>query len=467
MLLYMAAQIVLPDEAEWEGKAQERIPCYVQRRCRLSLRCGSWDPAYPPALQPLGGLLLRCCAGMLLRKDPRQAIACPTVLNGAIGTLAQPPVRTVVSRQLRRAEFAAPEAAAAASGAPGQLLTVEQLEVAVHDAVASVASIHAEEEFGARLLPRWSLPRLSAGERALFADAAITSSERLLQLEPAHPLALIRAASSVPCRVQPTEHQGAFADRTSLRQRALSLFLRAFRAAETRHDAFSAAIAACQVVARAIGGHAPISRADLAAMLAVARKAPATAKRLSRMLPQPWTAALDAAYSITRPALTAAEAWLAGRPEAVAAAEAAVAAVSAAGPADALDCCTCNGCGRVAMGLRHCARCRQVACELLGWQAPGCQRAAAAALRQCKAALGAQGARAPACGWQGRGAASGWAHGLGPHTALQPACFFPADCSRECQVAAAVGGVGVACLCSGSITCAATLTEQTYLSVYR
>ena len=115
-------------------------------------------------------------------------------------------------------------------------------------------------------------------------------------------------------------------------------------------------------------GQLAVSHADLAALVAAAESVPAAMKQLSGVLPHAWVARLQIRVDQAAAALPAARAQLLGGEQAVEATEWIQHARQAAiqGPAWLAARCACSGCGKEALGLRRCGRCKQAACEWAG-----------------------------------------------------------------------------------------------------
>lgn len=161
----------LGSSVEWEGERLDRLGSYVYRRLGLAGDSSdSWDTAYLPALQPLGGLLLQC--------SRREQLLALRVWSTVAHDLAHRPasLRIAVTRQLRQLQ----------QGAPHPLLqTCEQLEAAVHFRVL---------EYGLEVCKQWHADAAQPGQqqgtaedRALAASALAVSSQRLLALDPDNP----------------------------------------------------------------------------------------------------------------------------------------------------------------------------------------------------------------------------------------------------------------------------------------
>ena len=341
MLLAATAGHISPCRVEWEGQPQERLYSYLRRRADL-VGGRSWEAAYLPALQPLGGLLLLHCRGNMT--DHTRSLR---LRSDALAILELR--RSTVSRQLQQVQRSSAH----------QLLAADQLEAAIHHQLIarSVAVLNNCAQ------PPGEPGRLVLSPSACAPSAAtvVASGERLLALQPGSPHATLAAAQglvsagSVRCR---TDAAGA----TALLQRSMDLFVRAFREAQAAHSGFWALVAGGQALAARLAQQVSVPPADLAALVAAAEGAGAASKKLCRLLPQSWAAVTNWAAAASAAALPAARAQLQQGRSSAAQRQAAFdlfPAIDAAGIAAS----TCAGCGKRALGLRRCGRCKQVACK--------------------------------------------------------------------------------------------------------
>jgi len=203
-LLAATAMHIAPGKLEWEGRQQNRVGCYFVRR--MLLAGDSWDTVYQPALQPLGGLLLRllmlcyascpeeaCCSARAAVQEARSA-------------------RSIISRQLQQAQRSSGQ----------QVLTAEQLEAELHRWLGI---------YGTNTLVSYTGQRGSSAP-SWVAAAVAASSEQLLLLEPSSPRALHAAAMGFAYGA------GSSSAVLSAMQRGLDCLIAAFRAAEAAPSPF-------------------------------------------------------------------------------------------------------------------------------------------------------------------------------------------------------------------------------------
>lgn len=344
MLLVATAAHVVPDSVEWEGSAQDRFSKYMNRRLGVAAS-SSWDAAYQPALQPLGGLLHRHMCSL----DSTDLDAALTLCKYILAEVEAS--RTTISRQLQRLQHS--------SGAP--LLSVTQLEAAV----LSKFVAHGLSLFhtGAQRLADPQAAQ-SAGSPAEICAAMLAAADRLAKLEPSSPKALLCAASAALA----TEYTSAPAD-LKHHQRSMDLYLQALHAAQAQRSAYWETAVSCRALPFAAQPRLAISSAHLAAYVAAAEQAPAVAHRLSRVLPHAWVAVLNASATAAAAMLPVARLRLQGGGNAAEQVQAVLAAVDYAGThlSSPSTIYACSSCGQRAVGLRRCARCRQAACEWNLW----------------------------------------------------------------------------------------------------
>ena len=160
-LLAATAYHMAPEMLEWEGQQQGRSGRYCERR--FSLAGGSCEAAYPPSLQPLGGLLLR----LLLVQSPLRT-AQPALVASAAAQEARS-ARSTISRQLQQLQRSSGQ----------QLLTAEQLEAELHH----LAVLSAKGNF----IQCARQPGPPNDVATPVAEAVASSCERLAALEPGSP----------------------------------------------------------------------------------------------------------------------------------------------------------------------------------------------------------------------------------------------------------------------------------------
>ncbi len=345
MILRLTAYHIAPDLLEWEGRQQDRISRYIQRR--MALAGDSWEAAYPPAMQPLGGLLLKL---LHIQSHVQFFQLASAVAQEACSA------HNTISRQLQQAQRCIGQ----------QILTADQLEAACHR-LAIMGASEVLASYASQQTPPAEHGGLEAVVPLAAAMLAIGSSERLLALENNSPrslltagMALVYAAANSPSSMQ------------QLLQRAAGCFMSALRAAEAARSPYWIAHVASFALPVAIGPMTTVSHADLAALVAAAEGVPAAVKQLSPVLPQMWVANLKYHASQAAATLPAARARLQGG-MAFESAQQALADVAARNAPT----CTCSGCGQRALGLQRCARCKQAACEW-GARGRGCVSCAAA-----------------------------------------------------------------------------------------
>ncbi len=344
MLLKATARHIAPYALEWEGLKQNRLGSYLQRR--KSLAGGSWEAAYRPALQPLGGLLRR-----VLSADPQnlflpaQSTAEQFLAARAAAQVVQSAPSTI-SQQLQQAQH---------SGQ--QVLPAEQLEALLHH----LAVMGAPDALGCRELQQKAFPQ---GRRSVAA-AVVDSCERLLVLEPHSPQALITAGSGF-CHIATSSSNPA--QLRPLLRRGMDCLMAAVRAAVAVRSPYWKVVAGSQTLVFAGLSLVTVSTSDMAVLIAAAEEAPAAVKRLKGVLPHSWVASLRADADAATAALPAARLRRQGS-SGTAANQMAISMAAAAQQA-AQEGCACSGCGQRAIGLRRCARCKHAACEF-GWEVLG------------------------------------------------------------------------------------------------
>ena len=347
LLLHATAAYIAPFHVEWEGRPQGRLGLYASRR--LDMTAGHRPAAaYPPALQPLGGLLLMLhyCNSS---RDPG------ALFSMRVSAWRQAlPARSAIRRQLEEQQ----QGQQAQRGRAQPLLTLEQLEAMLCTAVADGGQV---------ALLGWPNRQLPASIDVQDVVALVlTCCERLLELDPANPKALIAASSSIMVVGSPNPTNPALrAGNPQLIQRAVALVLRAFRAAQPMGSPYWRVQAGSLGLAMGILPGSSLSRADLAALVAAAEEAPAAVKPLRGMLPHAWVAELEQLLEGAAAALPAARLQLWGPSGQAAAVQAAASAVGSFQEQQASweGRLVCSGCGTYALGLRRCARCKQAACE--------------------------------------------------------------------------------------------------------
>jgi len=343
MALKATAMHICLEELEWEGRQLNRLGRYLRR---MALAGDCWEVAYPPSLQPLGGLLLR----RLIHLSP----VLPLQQSSFASSTAEKArsARCTISRQLQQAQRSIGQ----------QVLTAEQFEAELH----SWAIHQANRAFVDCALQRVSHPVVPPSVE----DTLIASSERLLVLEPACPVALRDAAMGfMACAVD--MHGTARAARSlALAQRGLDCFMSAFRAAEAVHSAYYATKSALPALGYAAAPALAVSNSDLAALIAAVEQAPTAVKRLKGVLPHSWVASLQAEIAGAQGVLPPARLRLQGGSDTADEEMAVLQALALETAAEAEQAltqdarnCACSGCGRHALGLRRCARCKQAACE--------------------------------------------------------------------------------------------------------
>ncbi len=354
MLLTATAVFTAAEHMEWEGQQQGRLWRYLVRRLSLANTCG-WDAAYLPALQPLAGRLLLCLpisiTGNLMHAR--------TAAAGESSSAAQG-TRAVLDRQLA----AALRRAHRSTSAP--LLTAVQLEAAFW---LQMAMVGVEELFAAgRARAQNSQPAVSGRNIASVAACAVmthASSERMAALQPSNPKVLMNAGTAVAAASQFVDSTAVAEQRPSgfqLAQRALQLHLQAFRAAQAQHSAYWAVSISSAVLAQLSMAGVTICDADLAAVMAAAEEAPTVLRQLQGLLPNSWVVLFQKRTGLGTALLPAARASSSPSDDLTAAVQTFVANQrQLAGQEDRS--CTCSGCGKRAMGLRRCARCKKAACE--------------------------------------------------------------------------------------------------------
>ncbi len=347
MILRATAGRMVPDVLEWERRHQDRGRCYFRRR--IFQAYGSWEAAYPPSLQPLGGLLLR----LLFLHHHEHRIQ--SVLVGSEAAQEARSARGAISQQLQRLQ--------PSSGL--QVLTAEQLEAELHHWTVTDAITDFDDREGQQQIFGSEVP-------ASVAEAVAASTERLLVLEPNNPRALLGAAAGFMCSVASSRSRSA--GRT-LTQRCVGCLIAALRVAEAAHSPYYKVRAVAQALPYAAAPGVAVSAGDLAALIAAAEQSPAAVKWLKGVLPHSWVARLQAHAEAAQSVLPAARMRLqhgnSTPGEQMAILEAAAAQQAAAAQrVDAQARCVCSGCGKQALGLRRCARCKQAACEW-GWEV-GC-----------------------------------------------------------------------------------------------
>ncbi len=163
LLLTAMALHAAPEMLEWEGRHQARLGCYWNRR--MALAGGSWEAAYLPALQPLGGLLLK----VLFAQFPAQSET--SFELASLAARQAQSARGAISRQLQQLQRSSEQ----------QLLTAEQLEAVLHYLAINNSQYYVDMAGHQGTLPE--VPKA-------VVDAVVASSERLLVLEPHSPNAL-------------------------------------------------------------------------------------------------------------------------------------------------------------------------------------------------------------------------------------------------------------------------------------
>ena len=346
----------LGSSVEWEGEQLDRLGSYVYRRLGLAGdNSDSWDTAYLPALQPLGGLLLQCSC--------REQLLALRVWSAVAHDLAHGPasLRTAVTRQLMQLQ----------QGAPHPLpQTCEQLEAAVHFKVLDYGLKVCKQLQNDAAQPR---QQGTIEDCALAASALALSSQRLLTLDRANPKAILSAAAAQLAAVtMHPAHNRASGTEESLRQQCTRCHLRAFHAAQAMGSQYYAVVAAQVIFVTANLEGAAVSRDDLAALVAAVERAPALAKWLRGVLPHRAADYIQQVANSAVSLLPAVRAQLQGRRFPAAQQRAALS--SSAAQLDSVnDRSICSGCGKQALGLRRCARCKDAACEKGGqWAAHAC-----------------------------------------------------------------------------------------------
>jgi len=266
MALKATARHIAPHGLEWEGLQLDRLGRYC--RCRGALAGQSWVSAYPSALQPLGGLLLRL---WFVYSCSQPELSAQLASEGVEEVRAE---RTIISWQLQQAQCSSGQ----------QLLTTEQLESDLHHCVI-------ENALTLRL-ERASEPVPPQGAATPPAEAVAASSERLLVLEPRSPSALLTAAMGF--RYAETT-SAEFARRStaaaaSHRRRMMTCILAAVQAAEAECSAYWKVRAGSAALAVITSPLVTVSNSDLTVLIEAAEEAPAAVKRLRPVLPHSWAA---------------------------------------------------------------------------------------------------------------------------------------------------------------------------------
>ena len=387
MLLAATAFYISPGAVQWEGSAEDRLDKYMERRCHPA---GS-DLAYRAVLSPLSGLLLDHC--YVVGADP---VLTQPLFDQQLELLQS--ARNTLSQQLQQVQC---------SRGHQLLTTADQLEAAIH--LQNLQHI---------MLRRRACPGFVTVQQHQvpgFTAATAASCQRLLALDPNNPKALMTAShfvqpfSSLP-QLQPakTPHEAA--------QRALDLFLQAFRAAQAMRSQYWEVTAASSAVALAVKPGISVSHADMAALLAAVEGAPAAVRQLVRVLPQQWTTGLQLHAQAAAAFLPAAQ--LRGQGGELTGSQAHAASSSLRKMVAQLDGqdkrCVCSGCGVRALDLRRCAHCKQAACE----QGGGCSVLSTVGEILVTAGVSHTALHVP------------------PYATQDASCALPpcADCSRECQV---------------------------------
>ncbi len=351
MTIKATAMHSAPNELEWQGRQMDPVTRYCQRR--MAMAGGSWEAAYPPSLQPLGGLLLRL---LFIRSSLPQLQL--SLLPSAAADEART-ARSTISRQLQQAQRSTGQ----------QVLTAEQLEAELHQWVNQDANT---------ILGHWALQHLRPQDvPTSVADAAVASCERLLVLQPTSPSALLGAAMGFMAYTTDRRGTGRAARSRVLTQRGFACFMSALRAAEAAHSSFYTVTCAALALPFASGQAVAVSVSDLAALVAAAEQAPAAVKQLKGVLPHSWVAALEADARAAMAVLPVARLHLQGGSDTAGERRAALTAITLEQATEAQHVavhgardCTCSGCSRRALGLQRCARCKQAACE---WGSFGAQ----------------------------------------------------------------------------------------------
>jgi len=402
LLLAATAYHMAPDVLVWAGLQQKRLGQYCRRR--LSLVGGSWEAAYSPALQPLGGLLLK----LVFTQSPVSPEQSLRVARAA-ARQAQSAADTI-SRQMQQLQ----------SSSGQQVLTAAQLEAALHRiTIISAAGV----------LKVYARQHVAPQEVRSVADALVVGSERLLVLEPHSPHALHMAARGF-INLESSSSSSSAAQ--SAVQRGLCCLMAAFRAAEAAHSPYWKVRSGSRALMLAAAPMMAVSNSDLAALIAAAEEAPAAVRQLRRVVPQSWVAILQETVDAATRLLPAARLRLHGGSGTAgqqwAAATAGIEQHAAAlKQATAQVGCTCSGCGQRALGLQRCARCKKAACEWGGVDAGD-------VLRRYGVVCADEESCAACCGQQPT-----------VHRRVLSQCFTDqrclpsllsscADCSRDCQV---------------------------------
>jgi len=342
-LLAATAYHMAPEMLEWEGQQPGRSGRYCERR--FSLAGGSCEAAYPPSLQPLGGLLLKQLFAQSAVSTEQSFLVASAAAQEARSA------RSTISRQLQQLQRSSGQ----------QLLMAEELEAALH----RIAILSASD-----VLEAYHRQQLPLGESMSVAEAAAASSERLLALEPQSPKALQAASAGFICSAISSSSSGSSSSAAqAAMRRGLGCLIAAFRAAEVAHSPYWKARVAPQAVTFAAAPLVPVSTSDLAALIAAVEEAPANVKQLRRVLPHSWVTILQEAAEAAQFVLPAARLRLQGSTSSTGDEQLAVVTAAAKQQVAATEHlaedagCACSGCGKRALGLRRCARCKQAACE--------------------------------------------------------------------------------------------------------
>ena len=208
-------------------------------------------------------------------------------------------------------------------------------------------------------------PTVAADVAAAAGSQTAESCRLLLAVQPGSPRSYLTAASLGMSGLARSAGRAP-----THAQQVLQLLLPAFRIATAQRSQYWMIRSAGPALAVAMA-NAPavaVSHADLAALVAAAEGVPAAMKQLSGVLPLAWVARLQIRVDQAAAALPAARARLQGTEQPVEATEWIQHARQAAiqGPAWLSARCACSGCGREALGLRRCSRCKKAACEWAG-----------------------------------------------------------------------------------------------------
>lgn len=347
MLLAATADRAAALELRWEGQAQGRLDRYLRRRGALT--GNSWDTAYLPQLQPLGKVLLMLLTASKIANNRTSM----RLVNAALQELVEQRGlgRAAISRQLQRAQ----------QGSMHQLLTVDQLD-------AALVSLCARR--GTQIMTKHELGPPDAAP-ALYRNLAATTLAfcgRLVTLQPHSVGALLTAASAGTAvesiSIFGTEHARQFV------RHVAGLHMAAFRAAQDMHSQYWAVTAGSRALA-CILAHAIVGCADLAELVAAVERAPAAVQQLRRVLPQSWVSFLEGYADMATGLLPLARLRMQGHSGMAAEQQAALRTLQeqqTTQPRGSM----CSGCGKEALGLRRCARCKKASCEWAGrglcWQ---------------------------------------------------------------------------------------------------